>query len=159
MNDSRAQLLARARIDLSNLTLEWQKQPERVFGAELMAADANLSVAQAKLALEVREADLGKKFRAFGIQVDGRDIKVTEGAIQEAIKTDPTWVELVADLQAKQYHHELVRGILSMERTKLMSLKYLTTLTAPFKDDDPEADEIRQKAAATVAAHASHAAA
>ena len=116
------QFIEETRINEINLDDAFQKQSSlrAYYGA--VAAEADAVASRRKMAIDVVEAKLYKKYRDQAA-TDG--VKVTEAALTAQIKSDPVWLEtkkLYIDAQA---HADLARSFvasLSDRRDMLIQL-------------------------------------
>ena len=104
------QFIEETRINETNLDDAFQKQSSlrAYYGA--VAAEADSIAARRKMAVEVVEAKLYKKYRDQAA-TDG--VKITEAALTAQIKSDPVWLETKKLHIEAQAHADLARSFVA----------------------------------------------
>lgn len=104
------QFIEETRINETNLDDAFQKQSSlrAYYGA--VAAEADSVAARRKMAIEVVEAKLYKKYRD---QAVAEGAKVTEAALTAQIKSDPVWLETKKLYIEAQAHADLARSFVA----------------------------------------------
>jgi hypothetical protein len=153
VSTARDGLLDQANIDPANLLGEWQNQPRRHFAAELTAAEASVEMSRQKLAVSRKAAELRDIYRRDGLPGHPPTAKVTEAALDAAITNHPDIVRLEDELLMRELRYKVLNAAVAASQHKLTSLKYITTLTVPFRDpDDPGVKRVVGNAAEHAAA-------
>jgi len=107
-------------IDIENLEVEACLQAELFFKWSKIARDAREAYDRAKLHLDITEASLAREIRENPKQ-HGIKGRLTEGSIQETIKTNKVYTAAVNNyIQARGESDILARAVAAMDQRKRM---------------------------------------
>lgn len=137
-------------IDETQLDREWLDHPERFYEAATELAEARHRVAEAKANLDVIEAQTTKKVRASPEKYE--ILKVTEGAIADAVKLTAEHALAVGKLNKAKYRQDMCQALvdaLDHKKKALESLVYLhgqNYFSSPKVKLSPEMERAAEKA-------------
>ena len=139
----------RLEIDPLRLDDEWVDQPRTYHAWAVRAADAQAAFDRAKSELDLVTADLGKQIRdnpqEFGLA------KVTEGSIEEAIKTQSIYAHAVEDMNERRHAMGIAQAAVQALDHRKRALSMLVELwvrdyySRPHDDAPTEAGEAYRK--------------
>ena len=113
-------------IDRNHLDLEWEKQASNVFEIGRLQAQAQLYMDDLKRQLDIKRSSLDYAIRRdptkYGIT------KITEGAINSAITTNPEIIDLTDKIAHAQYQIGLFKAASFALENKKKGLESLTQL-------------------------------
>lgn len=114
-------------IDEHNLEREWTRQPKLFFRWAREAADARLTVDEAKAALEIVRAEVDSEVRSDpeGHGIDG---KVTEKMVEAVVVQATVCIAAVRKLAKAKHRYDVLCALVSALEQRKSALEYLVRL-------------------------------
>jgi hypothetical protein len=111
-------------LDINALDTEWERQSTLMEEYASALSKSNKEYSQMKLVLDGQIAELKLGWRAKGkIDTLNGEVKLTEGALDNAIDSDTMIIEQRKALIEKQYEVDMLKGIVDALRSKKSALE------------------------------------